>query len=66
MQLLSNPWFIVCTAINILATIYLAIKFYYRTKEEPTLFEKLRDLGILPTFRKPPKKNISKNEDTNK
>ena len=66
MQLLSNPWFIIFTAINIIATIYLAIKFYYRTKEDPTLFEKLRDLGIFPIFRKPSKENISENEGTNK
>ncbi len=55
MELLTNPWFIVVTAINIAATIYLAIKFYYRSKEEPTLFEKLRATGIFPTVRKPPK-----------
>ena len=55
MELFTNPWFIGFTAINIVATIYLAIKFYYRSKDEPTLFEKLRSTGIFPTIRKPPK-----------
>ena len=53
MELLTNPWFIVFTVINIIATVYLAIKFYYRTKDEPTLFEKIRSAGIFPTIRKP-------------
>ena len=56
MELLTNPWFIIFTAINILVTIYLAIKFYYRyKKDEPTLYEKLRNSGIHPTIRKPTK-----------
>ena len=54
MELFTNPWFILFTLINIIATFYLAIKFYYRTKDEPTLFEKLRASGICPTLRKPP------------
>ena len=50
MELFTNPWFIVFTLINIIATVYLAIKFYYRTKDEPTLFERLRNSGICPTL----------------
>jgi hypothetical protein len=65
MELLSNPWFIIFTAINIIATIYLAIKFYYRyKKDEPTLYEKLRNAGIHPTVRKPMKENELKGGDT--
>ncbi|MBA3010041.1 MAG: hypothetical protein FP812_07370 [Desulfobacula sp.] len=55
MELLTNPWFIVFTGINIAALIYLAIKFRYKSKKEPLLFEKLRDAGIFPTLRIPPK-----------
>jgi len=65
MQLLSNPWFIIFTVINIIATIYLAIKFYYRTKEEPPLFDRLRASSIF-TAKKPSKENRSESEDTNK
>jgi hypothetical protein len=59
MQFLSNPWFIIFTAINIIATIYLAIKFYYRTKEEPPLFERLRNSSIF-TAKKSVKENKPK------
>jgi hypothetical protein len=65
MELFTNPWFIVFTGINILATIYLAIKFYYRTKDDPTLFEKLRASGICPTLRTPPKPSDLKGDNTN-
>jgi len=65
MQLLSNPWFIIFTIINIIATIYLAIKFYYRyNKDEPTLYEKLRNAGIHPTIRKPPKPSNLQEDNT--
>ena len=64
MELFTNPWFIVFTLINIIATVYLAIKFYYRTKDEPTLFEKLRASGICPTLRKPPNPDDLKGGDT--
>jgi hypothetical protein len=64
MELFTNPWFILFTLINIIATFYLAIKFYYRTKDEPTLFEKLRDSGICPTLRTPPKPSDLKGGDT--
>jgi hypothetical protein len=61
MEFLTNPWFIVFTVLNIIALIYLAIKFYYKTKNEPTLYEKLRASGIHPTLRNPPD---LKGEDT--
>ena len=61
MEFLTNPWFILFTVLNIVAMIYLAIKFYYKTKNEPTLLEKLRASGIHPTLRKPPD---IKREDT--
>jgi hypothetical protein len=64
MELFTNPWFIVFTLINIIATVYLAIKFYYRTKDEPTLFEKLRASGICPTLRTPPKSSDLKGDNT--
>jgi hypothetical protein len=54
MELFTNPWFILFTLINIIATIYLAIKFRYKSKNEPTLLEKLRASGIHPTLRNPP------------
>ncbi len=64
MELLTNPWFIIFTAINIVATIYLAIKFYYRyKKDEPTPYEKLRNAGIHPTIRKSPKPSDLKGDD---
>ena len=59
MEFLSNPWFIVFTAINIIATIYLAIKFYYRSKEEPPLFDRLRASSVF-TAKKPVKENNPK------
>ena len=66
MELFTNPWFIIFTAINIIATIYLAIKFYYRyKKDEPSLYEKLRNAGIHPTLRKPIKENDLKGGNTN-
>ena len=55
MDFLTNPWFIAITIINILALIYLAIKFHYNPKNKPLLFERLRDAGIHPTIRKPQK-----------
>ena len=62
MEFLTNPWFIIFTVLNIVAMIYLAIKFYYKTKDEPTLLEKLRASGIHPTLRNPPD---LKGEDNN-
>ena len=53
MEFLTNPWFILFTVLNIVAMIYLAIKFYYKTKDEPTLLDRLRSAGIHPTLRKP-------------
>jgi len=63
MDFLTNPWFIATMAINIMALLYLSIKYYYRSKEEPTLFEKLRAAGIFPTIRKPPKPSDLKGGD---
>jgi hypothetical protein len=59
MELFTNPWFIVFTAINIITTIYLVIKFYYRTKKEPPLFDRLRASSIF-TAKKPEKENNPK------
>jgi hypothetical protein len=64
MELFTNPWFIVFTALNIVALIYLAIKFYYRTKDEPLLFDRLRAAGIFPTLRKPINPDDLKGGDT--
>jgi hypothetical protein len=59
MEIFTNPWFIIFTAINIIATIYLAIKFYYRTKEEPPLFDRLQSSSIF-TAKKSTKENQPK------
>jgi hypothetical protein len=59
MEFLTNPWFIIFTAINIIVTIYLVIKFYYRTKEEPPLFDRLRASSIS-TAKKSTKENQPK------
>ena len=65
MELLTNPWFIVFTVLNILVLIYLAIKFRYKSKKKVLLFEKLRKAGIHPTIRKPPKASDLKENNTN-
>jgi len=59
MEFLTNPWFIIFTAINIIATIYLIIKFYYRNKAEPPLFDRLRASSIF-TAKKPAKEKQPK------
>jgi hypothetical protein len=64
MELLTNPWFIIFTALNILALIYFAIKFYNETKDKPLLFEKLRDQGINLTVRTPQQPSDQKGDDT--
>ena len=64
MEFLTNPWFLTITLINILALIYLAIKFRYKTKEEPLLFERLRDADVHITIRTPPKSSDLKGGDT--
>jgi hypothetical protein len=64
MDFLTNPWFILITVINILALIYLTIKFRYKIKEEPLLFERLRDADVHITIRTPPKSSDLKGDDT--
>ena len=64
MELFTNPWFIIFTVLNIIALIYLAIKFRYKTKEEPLLFERLRDADVNITIRTPPKSSDLKGDDT--
>ena len=54
MEFLTNPWFILFNILNIIALIYLAIKFHYKAKNEPTLLDRFRSAGIHPTLRKPP------------
>ncbi len=63
MEFLTNPWFILFNVLNILALIYLAIKFHYKTKKKLPLFEKIRSAGIFPTIRKPPKPSDLKGGD---
>jgi len=63
MDFLTNPWFIAITVINILVLIYLAKRFHYKPKNEPTLFERLRAAGIHPTIRTPPKPSDLKGGD---
>jgi len=65
MELLTNPWFILFNVLNIIALIYLAIKFHYKTKKKVPLFEKLRSAGIFPTLRTPPKPSDLKGGETN-
>jgi hypothetical protein len=64
MDFISNPWFLAITTINILALIYLAIKFRYKTKEEPLLFERLREADVHITIKTPPKPSDLKGGDT--
>jgi hypothetical protein len=64
MDFLTNPWFLAITAINILALIYLAKKFHYNPKNEPLLFERLRDADVHITIRTPPKQSDLKGGDT--
>ena len=67
MNFLTNPWFIAITVINILALIYLGFKFYYiNKKQQPLLFERLRDADINITIRTPPKQSDLKGGDTSK
>jgi hypothetical protein len=65
MELFTNPWFIIFTALNIIAMVYLAIKFYYKNKkEEPLLFDRLKDADVHITIRTPPKTSDLKGDDT--
>ena len=57
MEFLTNPWFIVVTVVIIAVLTYLAIKFYYKSKDEPLLFDRLKDAEINITIRKPIKEN---------
>lgn len=53
-EILTNPWFIGFTVINIVGMVFLGIKFYHKyKKEKPLLFERLRDADINITIRKP-------------
>jgi len=45
--------------------IYYAKNLLLRKEDEPTLLEKLRNSGIHPTIRKPPKSSDLKGEDKN-
>ena len=65
MELLTNPWFIVFNAVNIIGLIYLVIKYRCKYKHKPTLYKKLRNVGIHPTLRKPIKENDLKGGNTN-
>jgi len=51
----NKPMVITITAIIVIAIIYFVVKFYYKIKNEPSLYERLRKAGIHPTIRKPPK-----------
>jgi len=42
-----------------------AIKIYYKIKNEPSLYERLRNAGIHPTIRMPPKHSDQKEEEPN-
>jgi hypothetical protein len=64
MELFTNPWFIGFTVINIIAMIYLGIKFYYKNKKEPLLFDRLKDADVHITIRTPPKPSNVKGSDT--
>jgi len=65
MELFTNPWFIVFTGLNIVAMVFLAIKFYYKNKkEEPLLFDRLKDADVHITIRTPPKPSDLKGDDT--
>jgi hypothetical protein len=45
--------------------IYFAKNIYLKKEDDPTLLEKLRDSGIHPTIRKPPKTSDLEGDNNN-
>lgn len=53
-EFFTNPWFIGFIVINIAALIFLGIRFYLKNKrDEPLLFERLKDAEINIQINKP-------------
>ena len=65
MLTLTNPWYILIMFAIVALVIYYAKNLLLRKKDDPTLLEKLRNSGIHPTIRKPPKSSDLKGEDKN-
>ncbi|MCD4678588.1 MAG: hypothetical protein K8S18_21755 [Desulfobacula sp.] len=65
MLTLTNPWYILIMFAIVAFVIYYAKNILLRKKNDPTLLEKLRNFGIHPTIRKPPKPSGLKGGDTN-
>ncbi len=54
MQFFTNPWFIIFNVLNLIALIFLATRFYRHKRDEPTLFDKLKNSSINPANQKKP------------
>jgi hypothetical protein len=71
MDLISNPWFIVFTALNILITIIIGIRFIrvHKKKNKYSFIDLLTKQGISPNIRCKKSQypdNDSNNKDTPK
>ncbi len=64
MLTLTNPWYIMIMFAIVAFVIYFAKNLYLKKEDGPTLFEKLRNFGIHPTMRKPPKSSDLEGDDT--
>ena len=65
MLTLTNPWYILIMFAIVAFVIYFAKNLLLKKEDDPTLFEKLRNSGIHPTIRKPPKPSDLKEENKN-
>ena len=61
---LTNPWYILIMFAIVAFVIYFAKNLLLRKKDDSTLLEKLRNSGIHPTIRTPPKPSDLKGDDT--
>ena len=65
MLTLTNPWYILIMFAIVAFVIYYAKNLYLKKEDKPSLLEKLRNPGIHPTIRKPPKPADLEGEDQN-
>lgn len=65
MEFFLNPWFLAFIVFSILGMIYRVAKYHYKSKNKRSYLEKLRDAGIFPTIRLPPKRGDLKGGDSN-
>jgi hypothetical protein len=64
MLTITNPWYILIMFAIVAFVIYFAKNILLRKEDDPTLLEKLRNSGINPTIRTPPKPSDLKGGDT--